>query len=97
MTPSRRSMASRASRSAAEDLDGPRPLRNEAENGPQKHRLAGAGSADDAQDFAAIGVDIETLEDIPVAEAGRQAAHPDHGLAAVRLSFFPVSRLVQHQ
>ena len=58
--------------------------------------MAGSRGADHTQYLAAIGVDIEIFEDIPLAEAGRQAAHPDHSLAAVDLLFRPVSRLFEH-
>jgi hypothetical protein len=87
ITPRRRSIASRSielqvSTSTPKISIVPRPLGDEAEDGAEQHRLAGARGADDAEDLATIGVEVEILDDVVVAEAGGEPAHRQHDLAA---------------
>ena len=58
-----------------------------ADDGAQKHGLAGARAADDAQHFAAINVEIEMVVDDLGTEAGDQAADADDHFFLVRRSF----------
>ena len=81
----------------AEDLDAAGPLRDEAEDGAQQHGLAGAGGADHAEDLAAIGVEIEVLDDVDLAEARGEPAHRDHHLAAGQRSVLDLGELVTHR
>ena len=48
----------------------------------QQHRLAAAGAADDAEDLAAPHVEVEAVMHGLRAEAGYQAAHPDHDVVS---------------
>ena len=86
-TPQRRSIACRSASVAAaeidaEHLDGAGALRQQADDGAHQHRLAGAGAADEAEDLAAIDVEIDMVEHDVVAEADHHVAHLDHHLFA---------------
>ena len=59
----------------------PALLGDEPEDGARQHRLAGARGADEAQNLAAIEVEIEAVHDELIAEAHLEAAHADDGLA----------------
>jgi hypothetical protein len=54
--------------------------RVQARDGAQKHRLAGARPAHDAEDLAAVDVEVEPLVHHVIAELSAQAAHLDHRL-----------------
>ena len=58
----------------AQHLDGAGPLGHEPENGPGQDRLALAGAADEAEDLAAIDVEIEPFQDRPLSESDLDAA-----------------------
>src|SRR4029079_3608160 len=67
----------------AEHFDRAATPRNEPENRAQEHRLAGAGGTDHAEDFAGIGIEVDTVENADLAVAGPQAAHTEHDSRAV--------------
>ena len=63
----------------------PARLRHQAEDGARQHRLARAGGADEAEDLAAIDIEVEALHDQSVAEADLEVADADDRLALRRL------------
>ena len=64
----------------AEHLDAAGDLRHEADDGARQHRLAGAGGTDEAQDLAALDVEIEAVEHARLAELHGDVADPDDGV-----------------
>ena len=79
---SRRSAGDSSSRFSPEHLDGAGPLRHQTEDGPGQDRLALPRSADEAQDLAAIHVEIEALHDRALAEADFEVADADDRFAS---------------
>ncbi len=72
----------------AEDLDASFARPVEPEDGPKKHRLARARSADDAQDLAAVDVEVEmVVNDLPP-ELVAQVPHGDDDLALSHMPSF---------
>jgi hypothetical protein len=65
----------------AKDLDGAGALRHEPEDGAGQNRLAHPGGTDEAQNLAAVDVEVETVEDGALAETDLDPADPDHGFA----------------
>ena len=63
-----------------EELDAATALRNEPDDGAQQHRLAAAGRADDAEDFAARKVERQVIEHDLIAETDHEITRPDHHL-----------------
>ena len=51
--------------------------RDQANDGPHQHRLAAAGSADQAEDLAAADVQREVIDDDVAAKADHEIAHPN--------------------
>src|SRR6266853_1894590 len=67
-----------------EHLDTAADLGNEADDGAGQHRLAGSGRTDEAQDLAALHVEIEPVQNLGGAEPYRDVAHPDDGVGNFR-------------
>src|SRR5581483_319759 len=61
----------------AECLDGPGPLRQEAEYGPREDGLSASGGADKTEDFPALEIEVEILQHVALAEPDAQVAHAD--------------------
>ena len=57
------------------DDDAPARLRHETEDGAREHGFAGSGSADDADELAAIELEAHVLEDLPSAELDGEVLH----------------------
>ena len=55
-------------------------LRHEADDGARQHRFAGAGRADEAQNLAALDVEIEPVEHARLAELHGDVANADDGV-----------------
>ena len=68
----------------AEHLDQPGALADQADQGARQHGFSRARGADDAQNLAAIEVEVEAVEHELLAEADLQPADADHGLAIGR-------------
>src|ERR1700730_2059271 len=51
----------------------------QSQNRAQQHRLAGARSTDDTEDFIRLNLHVETVMNELRAETVNQAAHPDDG------------------
>ena len=62
----------------------PADLGHEADDGARQHRLAGAGRADEAENFAALDVEIEPVQNLGGAELHRDIANPDDGVGHFR-------------
>ena len=87
-TPQRCSIAWRsASEACARSTPNTRMLpcaaRQQTDDCAHEHRFAGARAADEAEDLAAIDVEIDMVEHDVVAEADHQVAHLDDDLLAV--------------
>ena len=59
----------------AHDLDRAGALRNETDDGPQQDRLAAAGRADKAEDFAPPDIKRQVIEHDALAKADDEVAH----------------------
>ena len=68
----------------AENLDAAAGLGHEPDDGARQHRLAGAGRTDEAEDFAALDVEIEAIQHLGGAELHRDIANPDDGVGYFR-------------
>ena len=64
----------------AEHFDAAADLGNQPDDGARQHRFAGAGRADEAENFAALDIEVEPVEDLGGAELHRDIAHPDDGV-----------------
>ncbi|MNL27748.1 hypothetical protein D3C87_1493560 [compost metagenome] len=78
----------------AQDFDRAGAVREKAQHGAHQHRLAGTGCSNEAENFAAIDIEVEIVEHDLVAEADGQIPHgkydppvvlccPLHGLLLV--------------
>ncbi len=76
----RRSAVRRRVEIDAEHLDAAGDLGHEADDGARQHGFAGARRADEAQDLAALHVEIEPVEDPRLAELHGDVADPDDGV-----------------
>src|SRR5277367_6391532 len=65
----------------AEHLDRSRLFVYQAKDRPGQHRLAGARSADEAQHFAAIEIEVEPIHHKMIAKAHLEPAHANDNLA----------------
>ncbi len=65
----------------------PERLRQQAEHRAHQHRLAGPGRTDEAEDLAAIDIEIQLVEHDLVAEADGHVARRQHDIRR-RLSSF---------
>ena len=68
----------------AEHLDASADLGHQADDGARQYRFAGAGGPDEAQDFAALDVEIEPVQHLGGAELHRDIANPDDGVGRLR-------------
>src|SRR6202022_1129183 len=68
----------------AEHFDAAADLGDEADDGAGQHRFAGAGRTDEAQNFAALDVEIEPVQHLGRAELHRDIANPDDGVGDFR-------------
>jgi hypothetical protein len=75
----------------AEDAHRARLRRDEARDGAQKDRFAGAGPADDAEDLAAPHVEVETVVHDVVAKLVADAARLDHDVVGIPAGHTPSS------
>src|SRR5882672_4272017 len=64
----------------AEHLDAAGDLGHQADDGARQHRLARTRRADEAEDLAALDVEIEPVENPRRAELHRDVANPDDGV-----------------
>src|SRR5690242_8641517 len=80
------------------------PARQQADDGAHQDRLAGTRAAHEAEDFAAIDIEIEVIEHDGVAETNHQIAHFDddilarHGhvpIAAKKMANMPSSTMTR--
>ncbi|MEY4938227.1 MAG: hypothetical protein RIS64_4588, partial [Bacteroidota bacterium] len=55
-------------------------LADQPDDGAEQHRLAGAGTADDAQNLAGAHIERQAVQDIDAAEAGDEVADADDSL-----------------
>ena len=55
-------------------------LGDQPDDGARQHRFAGAGRADEAENLAALDVEIEPVEHLGGAELHRDIANPDDGI-----------------
>src|SRR5258708_27441398 len=67
-----------------EHLDASADLGHQSNDGARQHRLARAGRTDEAQDFAALHVEIEPVENLGATELHRDIANPDNGVLHFR-------------
>ena len=67
-----------------ENLDASADLGDKADDGARQHRLARAGRTDEAQDFAALHVEIEPVQHLGGAELHRDIANPDNRVLRFR-------------
>jgi hypothetical protein len=56
----------------------------QAENRAQQHRFAGARGADETEDFAALDVERQFVEDQLVVQGNGDVAHRQHDIAFAR-------------
>src|SRR3954468_23825866 len=77
----------------AEYLDAARHLRHQADDGAGQYGFARAGRADEAEDLAALDVEVEPVEHAGFAELHGDVANPDDGVGSwlKRHGYIPIA------